>query len=290
VLDLPDREQLRTLRARAPEHRLGVHASSIAFQVLVGLVPLALLGIALLGAFGLESTWYDSVGPELRRRLSLPVYGAIDFSVTEIFTSAGWSLIAFAGALLVWQLWRGVLAASAALNDIRETRETRPLLRRTLVTLTLAVVVGVCLIGATLTMVVASRVAGEGTSGLLVSLARFPLALVLVGVSVGLLLRYAGATSHGGGWASVGSVVIVVGWILLSLGFGWWVTSVADYKSAFGNLAVFLVLAAYVLAASAIFLLGAELDELGGDVTDAEERADRSGRGRSSSGRQRRRR
>jgi uncharacterized BrkB/YihY/UPF0761 family membrane protein len=57
--------------------------------------------------------------------------------------------------------------------------------------------------------------------------------------------------------------VALLGWLLLSLAFGFWVTNVASYKGAVGNLAVFLVLTAYVLGASAAFLIGVEIDEAG---------------------------
>jgi uncharacterized BrkB/YihY/UPF0761 family membrane protein len=40
------------------------------------------------------------------------------------------------------------------------------------------------------------------------------------------------------------------------------VRSVADFKSAIGSLTVFLVLTAYVFASTAVFLVGAQLDEL----------------------------
>ena len=46
-----------------------VYAAAIAFRVLVSLVPLALLGLGLLGAFGLEDVWLrDRVARPLRAR------------------------------------------------------------------------------------------------------------------------------------------------------------------------------------------------------------------------------
>ena len=63
-------------------------------------------------------------------------------------------------------------------------------------------------------------------------------------------------------WASAGSALVVVTWLLMSLLFGWWALSIANYKTAAGTLLAFLFLTAYVLASSAIFLAGAQLDEL----------------------------
>ena len=48
------------------EHGLLTYASAIAFRALVALVPLTLLGLALLGVFGLEDVWTDTMAPALK--------------------------------------------------------------------------------------------------------------------------------------------------------------------------------------------------------------------------------
>ena len=55
--------------------------------------------------------------------------------------------------------------------------------------------------------------------------------------------------------------MIVAGWLLLSAAFGIWVAEIASYKSATGTLLAFLVLTAYALTVSAVFLIGVEIDE-----------------------------
>jgi membrane protein len=258
----PTLERARPAYRAMRRHRLGTHAAAIAFRVLVGLVPLAMLSIALLGMFGLEGTWANSIAPEIRDRVTRPVFEAIDYSVTQIFESTRGGLIAFASLLLLWQLFRGVRAATVALNEIHDVEETRSGRRQLLTAICLAVVVGACLVATTLVMVVAPRIE-QGALDVVLSLVRWPVAIALLGLSVGLLVRYAPAERPDVRWASIGSAIIVSGWLLLSLAFGFWVTHVASYKGAVGNLAVFLVLTAYVLGASAVFLIGVEIDEAG---------------------------
>jgi membrane protein len=155
----------------------------------------------------------------------------------------------------------------------------------TAVTLSLSLAVGTCVIAAALVAVVGGRM------GWLAATARWPVAVVLLGLAVALLVRYAPAEHPEPRWASVGSAVIVTGWIVLSLGFAVWVRDVASYESALGSLFAFLILTAYVLGVAGVFLVGVELDESlrnGGPATRA--RGARSGRGRSSAARGRRRR
>jgi membrane protein len=243
------------VREAYAEHGLATHAAAIAFRVLVALPPVLLLSAALLGTFGLEDTWRDSIAPPVQERLQPEVFRALDFVVEEIFRQESLTLILFAGALLLWELVRGVRAVSRALNTIHEVEDDRSWRRTALVTLGLAVAVGACVLAAAFTTIVGGRL------GLAASVLRWPLAVLLLGVAVALLVRYAPAEQPEPRWASLGSALVVSGWIVLSIGFGIWVRDVASYRSAAGTLLAFLVLTAYALAVSAVFLVGVELDE-----------------------------
>ena len=85
---------------------------------------------------------------------------------------------------------------------------------------------------------------------------------MLLGLGVGLLVRYAPAQKPDSRWASVGSLLVIVTWIVATLLFKLWVTYVADFKTAIGALTGLLLLTTYFFVSSAIFLIGAELDEL----------------------------
>jgi uncharacterized BrkB/YihY/UPF0761 family membrane protein len=56
----------RRLAADSAEHHLWTYASAISFRALVALVPLFLLGLALLIALGVEDVWSSSVAPPSR--------------------------------------------------------------------------------------------------------------------------------------------------------------------------------------------------------------------------------
>ena len=63
-------------------------------------------------------------------------------------------------------------------------------------------------------------------------------------------------------WVGLGTIFVVVAWIAMSLVFAWYVGSVANFKTAAGQLTVFLVLTTYAYAASITFLVGVQADEL----------------------------
>jgi membrane protein len=267
------------------QHLLATHSAAIAFRALVALVPMTLLGFALLGVFGLEDVWRDSLAPALRHRLTGPVFDAIDYSVRRIFADDSLGLIAFASALLLWQLSRGVGSIGTALNGIHETEDRRPPLRRVALDVALGFAVGVTFVASVLIVSVVPRLVGGGAAELLLKLAGILVSLGFLSVAVGLLIRYAPAEHPPPGWASAGSAFVVISWMIASLAFGWWAGSVADYRTASGTLLMFLVLTAYVQASSAIFLIGVELDELARAETEKKPARSRRRRGRVSASR-----
>jgi membrane protein len=253
-------EIVRRLAADSVEHHLWTYASAISFRALVALVPLALLGLALLSALGLEDVWSNSVAPAIQGHVTAPVYAAINFSVEKIFSSSTAGLIAFAGALLVWDMTWAVSTVMEALNEIHGVGERRNWPRRVLVALALAIAVIVCTVGSVLAVILGPR--AGGALHFVFGVGRWPLAVLLLILAVGLLVRFGPTEKPETRWASAGSLLVVASWILASLAFSWWAGSVANFKTAIGSLTVFLVLTAYVYTSAAIFLIGVQLDEL----------------------------
>ena len=243
------------------ELSLLTYASAIAFRALVALIPLTLLGLGVLGALGLEDVWTDSFAPAIEKRATPEVFRAIDSSVKRILESDETSLIALAGALTLWHLTMAMRVTNVALNKIHGKEERRPLARRLATSVGLAVTTASCLVGSVLVLLVAPRV-GSGVAHYLLATGRWVGAVALLTLAVGLVLRYAPSEHPQPRWASAGSALIVGTWIVASIAFRWYVSSVANFESAVGSLTVFLVLTAYVFTSSAIFLVGAQLDEV----------------------------
>lgn len=257
-----------TLRATAQDvtecfaaHSLLTYASAIAFRALVAVVPLTLLGLALLGSFGLEDVWTDTIAPALESHLTQPVSHAIDFTVQQIFTSDKAPLIALSVALVVWDMTWAMNVVMQALNRIHEVEERRSKLRRVGVAAGLGVAVVACLVAAVLVQSVAPSVT-DGALDTALSILRWPVAIFFLWAALTLLFRYAPAEKPEFRWASGGSLLVIATWLVASALFRGWVTEVANFKSATGSLTVLLVLTSYILVSATIFLVGAEVDEL----------------------------
>jgi membrane protein len=243
------------------ELSLITYGSALAFRALVSLIPLTLLGLGLLGALGLGEVWRDSIAPAIRDRVTPQVFRAIDSSVERIISTADTGLILLAGALALWHLTMAMRTVTVALNRIHGKEESRPAAKRIAISIGLAVSTAACLIGGMLVLLAGPR--GEnGALHVVLATGRWAIAVLLLTLAVGLVVRYAPAERPQASWASAGSVLIIGVWILASIGFRWFVGSLADFESAVGSLTVFLVLTTYVFTTSAIFLVGVQLDEV----------------------------
>ena len=254
------RSAARGLAECFSEHALLTYASAISFRALIALVPLVLLGLALLGVFGLEDVWTDTIAPALKDHLTRPVFNGIDFTAERIFTSDKASLVALATALVVWDMTWAVNGVMQALNRIHDVEERRSTLRRISVATGLGIAVVACLIAAVLVQAAAPSLT-DGALDTVLSIVRWPIAILFLWAAVTLLFRYAPAEKPEMRWASGGSLLVIASWLIASGLFREWVTQVADFKSATGSLTVFLLLTSYVMVSASIFLIGAEVDE-----------------------------
>ena len=77
-----------------------------------------------------------------------------------------------------------------------------------------------------------------------------------------LFLRFAPARRRELPWGSLTAVTVLAGWLISSLLFRWYVTSLASYESVFGNLASIIISMGYVYASALVLIIGLQLDAL----------------------------
>src|SRR3954447_26730074 len=108
------REILRGFR----ENDLLTYASAISFRVFFALIPLTLLALGLLGAFGLSDVWSSDIAPKVRDNASPAAFEVIDQTVRNVLAhkQVFW---ATAGALIaVWEVSSAMRGTMQVLNRI----------------------------------------------------------------------------------------------------------------------------------------------------------------------------
>jgi membrane protein len=261
------RDVVRALIRTYRENDLLTYASAISFKVFFSLIPLLMFGFALLGFLSLQDAWQKDIAPEVQANVSGAVFKVANDTVTQILGSKQHLWISIGAVIAVWEISGGVRAVMQVFNRIYRVEETRPFWRRMRISFALAAVAGALLI---LTFVVLRfgplLLTAMGANGFLVDLvsfvARWAIALALLLVVVGVMVRFAPDCRRPLHWVSFGALLVVFGWAVMSVGFYLYVTDIADYASIFGSLATIIVLLTYLYASAIVFLTGVQLDAL----------------------------
>jgi membrane protein len=241
------------------QHNLLTYASAIALRMFIAAVACTLFGLGILGATHEQQLWRQTIGPKIEPKVLPHVFDGIDQTVNRVFSSSTAGLLALAAALAVWEVSGIIRASIGALDEIYETPETRPFWVRFPLSWGLSVLVLAAMLGA-IAIIWAGHVSGRWSLPVLIL--RWPAAVVLVALAFQLIVHWGPDENRRARWTSLGSALVVVGWIGQTLIFGAYVRSVADFRTPIGSLEVFIFLATFFYIAAIILLVAMELDEL----------------------------
>jgi membrane protein len=259
------RELRRALLDGFKRHDLLTYSSAISFQILTAVVPFVMFVLALAGLLHLDGVWRNHVAPEIRTHVSAALFSVISSAVNKAFSGRQLLWATFGGGLALWQVSGAVRAVMGAFNGIYGASSERPFFKRYLISFALAIATGGCFILATVCLVRAPffSVRHPGAAwNVFAFLTRWALAVGFLSLAVGLLVRVAPATSQPLPWVSLGMTIVIVWWLIVSVGFYFYLTGLASYASVFGSLASVIVVMAYLYISTTAFLFGAQLDAI----------------------------
>jgi membrane protein len=263
--------------SKAEEDRIFLLAGSITFNVLVAFVPLLLLAAGIAG-FILSARVGDPAGliVELILEAVPAVGGDIDLVVgVRGFVEAllaerrGFSLLG--AVIFIWFSTRLMGTLRSVLGDVFDISQDRGILAGKLFDAVLVILAGVLVsVNLGLTVVLeAIRAFGVdllGVQGALAQLSRAVLARTLAFGSVWalflILYRYAPARRPPWRTVLVSATFTALVFEATKLAFSWYVTSVADYGSTYGNLATVAVLFIWIHYGAIVFILGGEVGQV----------------------------
>lgn len=237
-------------------------ASAMAFQTVLALVPFLLFVLALIGFLDLEEIWRQDVAPEIRSSASDAAFRLIDDTVNRVLNQKeAWWLTAGL-ALTLWELSSAMRVTMTALDRVYGYHRRRSIVELLPRSLALGALMGVCAVAAVWIVRFGPLLTGDvdGLLALISFLVRWLLAAAVLAVGVGATVRYGSATRQPAPWASFGTGLVLLAWVLTSIGFGLYVTYVASYASVFGYLAAVFVLLLYVWLLANAFLVGIQAD------------------------------
>jgi membrane protein len=249
------------------QNDLLTYASAISFQIVFALVPLALLALGLLGTFDATNVWTKDIAPTIKGNVSAPVYQVINDTVRKVLAHRQLFWVTLGAAIAVWEVSGAMRATMQVLNRVYGVEEGRSFRRKLGESIVLSTAVTFMLLLAAAVVkagpAAAKDVFGEGAGVAVISfIASWGAAVALLFLVVTIVVRFAPDTRRPVRWVSFGGLLVIVGWVLMSVGYGFYIGTLADYASIFGSLAVVMVTMSYIYLSAIVFLSGVQLDSL----------------------------
>jgi membrane protein len=249
------------------DNDLLTYASAISFQILSSIVPFLLFAFGMLGFLQLEDVWRDELAPDVEAAVSSPAFAVIDDAIGKALTSRNVFWVTAGFLIALWEVSGAVRAVMGVLNRVYGDPTRRSWKQRMLLSTWLALVVGGCWLAAIAVVVLGPLLYSDGPAAdVLLFAVRWALAGGLLLLAVAVLLHYAPERHQPLHWVTRGSLLIMGGWVVMSIGFGVYLREIADYNSIFGGLATVVVLIAYLYASAVVFLGGVQVDALARDA------------------------
>jgi membrane protein len=251
------------------EDNLTDWAAALTYYGVLAIFPALIVLVSILGLVG------NSATQPLIDNLGTVAPGP----AKEIFTSAIENLQGDRGAAgvlfivgLLGALWSAsgyVAAFMRASNAIYDMEEGRPVWKtlpvRVGLTLVLLLLLAVTTIAVVLTGGLAEKVGdviGLGSTAVTVwNIAKWPVLVLIVSFMFALLYWAAPNVKQPGfRWVSPGGIVAVIGWLIASAAFAFYVSSFGSYNETYGALGGVVVFLVWLWISNIVILLGAEFN------------------------------
>jgi membrane protein len=240
-------------------------AAGVAFYVLLALFPAIIAGVSIYGLVADPQTVRDQIN-RLAETLSPETAKLIGTQIQQVTSSAGGALgLATVLGILtaLWSASSGMKALITGVNLAYDETEGRKFvkLRGLSILMTLGAMV---LLAVALALIVGFPAVPDSWPTVLqwaAAILRFVLLAVLLMAGLAALYRYApDRDKPKWGWASPGSVVATVLWVLASVGFSIYVNAFGNYNKTYGALAGIIILMFWLFLTAFVVLVGAELN------------------------------
>jgi membrane protein len=270
--DLEGRSWLGVLKRTVTEFRddnLTDWAAALTYYAVLAIFPALIVLVSVLGLIGESATQplIDNLGTVAPG----PAKEIFTSAIENIEGSQGAAGVFFVVGLLgaIWSASGYIAAFMRASNAIYEIEEGRPLWKtlplRVGLTLLLMVLTAVSAIGVTLSGGLAQEAGsliGVGETAVDVwNLAKWPVLLLFVSFLFAVLYWAAPNVKQPGfRWITPGGVLAVLGWVIASVAFAFYVSNFGSYNKTYGTLAGPIVFLVWLWISNIMILLGAEFN------------------------------
>ena len=255
----------RTVKEISEDDVLGL-AAQLAYYFLFALAP-AIVCVIALTSFLPFSSIQDLIS-SISRFAPADVVDILRSQLTEIGQGEHSGVLTFGLLLAIWSSSAAMVSIISALNTAYDIEEARPWwkVRLTAILLTVGTAVFIVLafalvmVGPTFIDRIASTIGLGPAFAAVWNLARWPVALTLIALGIGLIFYFAPDAEQDWEWITPGAIMATVLWLVASLGFKFYIANFANYNESYGSLGGVIILMLWFYLTALAILAGAEMN------------------------------
>jgi membrane protein len=261
------RELARRLWHEFQQDEILGRGAQLAYYFLLALFPALIFLTALMGLFPLQNAMPELMS-YLQNVLPEDALSLVQRYLEQVVQGSGGGLLSLGLLGALWASSSGVTAIIDSLNTVYGAKETRPFWKVRLVAILLTIgLAGFIIVSITLILYgedIASWIAGYVGFGEFFELAwvvlQWPVAIALMLFALAAMYYFCPDVEQDWRWVTPGSLLAVLLWLLVSLGFKLYVDNFGDYNKVYGSIAGVIVLMLWLYWSGITFLLGGELN------------------------------
>jgi membrane protein len=245
-------------------------AAALTYYSVLAVFPAILALVSLVGVVGQGEETTKAMLDIVRQMGQGQVASQLEGPINQITSATGSGLTLVLGiATALFSASGYVGAFGRAMNRIYQVDEGRPVWKlrpiQVLLTLVLVVMAALVLIGLVisgpLTKAIGDSVGLGDAAQTTWNIAKWPVMLIIVAMMVALLYYFTpNVRQPKFRWVSVGATVAILGWVLASVAFGFYVSNFGSYNKTYGSLAGIIVFLLWLWITNLALLFGAEID------------------------------
>jgi membrane protein len=261
------KELARRVWRQMQEDDVTGYAAQLAYYFLFSLFPFFLFLTALLGYIPIPNLM-DQIMDLLGQVLPGDALRLVQSNVKTLVSQQHGGLLSFGIILALWTASSAIAAISDALNRAYGVQEGRPFWRvrgaAILLTigLSLFIVVSMALLifGPQIGGWLADKIGLGEAFSVFWNIVRWPVIVVLMILAMAFLYYFTPDVEQDWKWITPGSVFAVVGWLIVSLGFAYYVNNFASYNATYGSIGAVIVLLIWMYLTGLLILIGGEIN------------------------------
>jgi membrane protein len=258
----------KTFRAAWRDNLFG-WAAELAYYFFLALFPTLLFLVALASFFPVHNLM-DQILDALGRFAPGDVLGIVRDQIYQISKNNNGGLLTIGIIGTIWSASSGMSAVISVLNRAYHVEEGRSWIRVRMTAILLTIALALFVVVSFALVVVGPELADKVADTVRLGTAfrwtwkivQWPVVFALIATGFGLVYYFAPDVKQEWKWITPGSVFATVVWLLISLGFRWYVSEFANYQKTYGAIGAAIVALLWFYLSGLAMLLGAEMNAI----------------------------